>query len=187
MTYKQEWTSIEIEYESLVDDAGGTKPKIQMELEKLFGKANIENWSKPGFTDISAKPPSMNHAFVIEILMKELNGALSSTGNSPNIDIQPQDLVMSIVSPYPIAKAPGMELMELLVQPYEYLTPRPTAAGADKDIHTRCKLFGDKWINTRSYRLSRVVAQHRQAWLPLSHEGSPYIVATLAWQCWPVA
>lgn len=169
--YPVHWRSLEISYQSVRDDYGTGKPPQQLDLEERFRASAIHRWANGGHTLIGTRPQPCDHRWVCEVLQTELNAELLNNGFNPDVVVRVEDICVAIARPY--AGTDG---------------PRPFAEAADydKDVHTHCKLVGEEWINTRSYRLSTGALNggHRP-WRTPRTDQDVFLCGTLSWSCQP--
>ncbi|MBX3465104.1 MAG: hypothetical protein KF830_18190 [Planctomycetes bacterium] len=151
----KEWTRIEIGYESPEVETCEAQPAMQGVLERYFLLADRTRWALGGQTEIDHAPsPSDPDDWVPVVLDAELNAALANSGQGT---VQIGALVK-------------------LISDGRMSTRLPTGGAG-----TRCKLIGDRWINSRSYEL---LQSNDDPWPEDRDPESARLFATVHWPCW---
>lgn len=149
------FVSLEIGHESPVPDtAMPGKSQMQMLLERLLvGDKAPSSWTTP--TDITVNDPITDDFWVPGIIATMITAALKS--GSIRLDESHLRQLRNASDPQHLHKADGSP-------------------------GTRCKLVGDKWINSRSYKL---YDGNGAPWPPNPIPATAMVFATLSWRCWP--
>ncbi len=170
------WMRIEIGYVSMTPDTcSGIKPHLQEVLEAKLLATRIRSWAKVGQTTITGSVTPTSDDWAAEVLATELNTGLQEAhaaqqapGVAEQIVIEPKHLCsyLSITDCY---------LSPTMLAPLRKLpTGRPG---------THCKLLGDLWINSRSYRITDSAGR---TWLESELPPKSLMFATLTWECFKV-
>jgi hypothetical protein len=167
------WLSLEIGYESnfrYYDE----DPVVQKWIEEHFRQEALDAWARGGHTAVIQRPVPTFHSWAGRVIESEINTALHSNGKSNFVTVDEDDVCWTEGS---IRAGVASSTAAL-----RGATPKTfTAPDTEKDIHTRCKLRGEVWVNSRTYRLRR--ASDGGPWIAPHFAASAYFIATLSWRC----
>jgi len=162
---------IELGYESGHADTLDDKPPQLYEVfKKLFKKRTFEDWDKPRTYEIEydGNDGSTQADFwAARYLRKQINKQLRSSDNAVRVhDMSDMRAFTSLQDVIEMGRAAyGME----------------SRVGMMTGSHgTRCKQKGDRWINSRTYRLT--FDESGMPW-PEGQE-NVLVFATVTWLCW---
>jgi hypothetical protein len=148
------WTRIEIGYESDEIENCAVAPPMHRILCTYFDAASRLRWTQPGITDLG-DVVYLGDNWVSLVIEAELNRALIGGGR----------IQASI-----LCRLRHGSLVEV---------QRAFPSGHPG---TRCKLVGDRWVNSRSYLL---LDEHDAPWPGNKVPSDAMVFATVDWNCWP--
>lgn len=165
--HSAKWTRLEVGYEVCLPSRRTDQAKVELLLAKLakqlppalkkmreaFAAERRLVWLQGGSTDVDTIDSS--NAWVRKVLQSELNQAIPK--DWPKFALEESGLVKAETR---VGDAPD----------------DPNLANPDKPVGSRCVLIGDRWYNSRSYRIDSKVAKVQ---LPKHC----LMMATLWWEC----